>query len=54
MAIVLFLEYVWDGKANVSIVTTGKVMSMAELQNVKGRGWDDVDVSPRGLDRGLY
>jgi hypothetical protein len=26
-------------------VTTGHVMSMDELANVKGRGWDDVDVS---------
>lgn len=23
--------------------TTGKTMTMEELQNVKGRGWDDVD-----------
>lgn len=26
-------------------VTTGKVMSMAELSEVRGRAWDDVDVS---------
>lgn len=29
-------------------VTTGHVMSMDELANVKGRGWDDVDVSATG------
>lgn len=26
-------------------VTTGHVMSMDELANVKGRGWEDIDVS---------
>lgn len=26
-------------------VTTGKVMNMAELSEVQGRAWDDVDVS---------
>ena len=26
-------------------VTTGKVMNMAELSQVQGRAWDDVDVS---------
>lgn len=26
-------------------VTTGKVMNMAELSEVRGRAWDDVDVS---------
>jgi len=32
--------------ANMGLtVTTGHVMSMDELANVKGRGWDDVDVS---------
>ncbi len=33
------------GKLTVEIVTTGKVMSMAELSNVHGRAWEDVDVS---------
>lgn len=28
-------------------VTTGRVMSMAELSEVQGRAWDDVDVSER-------
>ena len=28
-----------------SIVTTGKVMSMTELAEVRGRAWEDVDVS---------
>lgn len=27
------------------VVTTGKVMNMAELSEVRGRAWDDVDVS---------
>jgi hypothetical protein len=27
-------------------------MSMEELQNVKGRGWDDVDVSSLALGPG--
>lgn len=26
-------------------VTTGHVMSMDELANVRGRGWEDIDVS---------
>jgi hypothetical protein len=26
-------------------VTTGRVMNMAELSNVQGRPWDDIDVS---------
>ena len=30
-----------------SAVTTGHVMSMDELANVKGRGWEDIDV--RGI-----
>jgi hypothetical protein len=30
-----------------SAVTTGHVMSMDELANVKGRGWEDIDV--RGM-----
>jgi len=29
----------------INIVTTGKVMSLEELSEVKGRAWDDVDVS---------
>lgn len=29
----------------VSVVTTGNVMTMEELANVKGRGWEDIDVS---------
>lgn len=29
----------------MSIVTTGKIMTMEELSNVQGRAWDDVDVS---------
>ena len=28
-------------------VTTGHVMSMDELANVKGRGWEDIDVSTK-------
>lgn len=28
-----------------TVVTTGHIMSMDELANVKGRGWEDVDVS---------
>ncbi|KAF2490233.1 hypothetical protein BU16DRAFT_530773 [Lophium mytilinum] len=32
-----------DAKIFAGYFTTGKVMSMEELQNVKGRGWDDVD-----------
>lgn len=26
-------------------VTTGKIMTIEELNNVKGRAWEDVDVS---------
>ena len=26
------------------LVTTGNVMTMEELANVKGRGWEDIDV----------
>lgn len=33
-------------------VTTGHVMSMDELANVKGRGWEDIDV--RGTPRFLF
>jgi hypothetical protein len=29
---------------NRPAVTTGHVMSMDELANVKGRGWEDIDV----------
>ena len=29
----------------ITAVTTGHVMSMDELANVKGRGWEDIDVS---------
>jgi len=32
-------------KADVSLVTTGKIMTMEELSNVQGRAWEDVDVS---------
>lgn len=28
-------------------VTTGRVMDMAELSNVQGRPWDDIDVSSK-------
>lgn len=31
--------------ANLSPVTTGKIMTMEELSNVQGRAWEDVDVS---------
>lgn len=30
---------------NTAAVTTGNVLSMEELANVKGRGWEDIDVS---------
>ena len=30
-------------------VTTGHVMSMDELANVKGRGWEDIDVRVSSL-----
>lgn len=29
----------------ISLVTTGKIMTIEELNNVKGRAWEDVDVS---------
>lgn len=29
----------------IDLVTTGKIMTMEELNNVQGRAWDDVDVS---------
>lgn len=29
----------------VCTVTTGKIMTMEELNNVQGRAWEDVDVS---------
>ncbi|KAF8457174.1 GTP cyclohydrolase-like protein II [Terfezia claveryi] len=32
-----------DAKIHAGYFTTGKTMSMDELANVKGRGWDDVD-----------
>ncbi|KAF2637837.1 GTP cyclohydrolase II [Massarina eburnea CBS 473.64] len=32
-----------DAKIQSGYFTTGHIMSMAELQNVKGRGWEDVD-----------
>jgi hypothetical protein len=35
-----------------SAVTTGHVMSMDELANVKGRGWEDIDV--RGMSSFLF
>lgn len=31
-------------------VTTGKVMNMAELSEVRGRAWEDVDVSSFSLE----
>lgn len=41
-----------DAKIQAGYFTTGTVMSMEELANVKGRGWDDVDVCiPRTLER---
>ena len=33
-----------DAKIQAGYFTTGNVMSMEELANVKGRGWEDVDV----------
>jgi len=43
------LSFIGQPKANggnmINIVTTGKVMSLEELSEVKGRAWDDVDVS---------
>ncbi|KAI5804023.1 GTP cyclohydrolase II [Peziza echinospora] len=32
-----------DAKIHAGYFTTGKTMTMEELQNVTGRGWDDVD-----------
>jgi len=32
-------------EADISVVTTGKIMTMEELSNVQGRAWEDVDVS---------
>jgi hypothetical protein len=37
---------------SISAVTTGKTMTMEELANVKGRGWEDIDV--RGIPDTLY
>ncbi|KAF2404560.1 GTP cyclohydrolase-like protein II [Trichodelitschia bisporula] len=34
-----------DAKIHAGYFTTGKIMSMDELENVQGRAWDDVDVS---------
>ncbi|KAI9683133.1 MAG: putative GTP cyclohydrolase [Trizodia sp. TS-e1964] len=34
-----------DAKIHAGYFTTGKVLSMEELSNVRGRAWDDVDVS---------
>lgn len=34
-----------DAKIQAGYFTTGNVMSMEELANVKGRGWEDIDVS---------
>ena len=33
-----------DAKIQAGYFTTGNVMSMEELANVKGRGWEDIDV----------
>jgi len=32
-----------DAKIHAGYFTTGKIMSMAELENVQGRAWEDVD-----------
>lgn len=32
-----------DAKIQAGYFTTGHVMSMDELANVKGRGWEDID-----------
>ncbi|KAF2630247.1 hypothetical protein BU25DRAFT_419267 [Macroventuria anomochaeta] len=45
-----------DAKIQAGYFTTGTVMSMEELANVKGRGWEDIDVrillgNPKGLDK---
>jgi hypothetical protein len=34
-----------DAKIHAGYFTTGKVMNMAELSEVQGRPWEDVDVS---------
>lgn len=34
-----------DAKIHAGYFTTGKVMTMDELNNVQGRAWEDVDVS---------
>ena len=33
-----------DAKIQAGYFTTGNVMTMEELANVKGRGWEDIDV----------
>jgi hypothetical protein len=33
------------GLTIIYLVTTGKIMTLAELDDVKGRAWEDVDVS---------
>jgi len=38
----------------INTVTTGKVMSLEELSEVKGRAWDDVDVSSTFLELLLF
>jgi hypothetical protein len=42
-----------DAKIQAGYFTTGNVMSMEELANVKGRGWEDIDVRvhPHNLER---
>lgn len=40
----LCLDGIWLTSLSL-IVTTGKVLNMAELSEVHGRAWDDVDVS---------
>jgi hypothetical protein len=37
-------------EADISVVTTGKIMTMEELSNVQGRAWEDVDVSVHHID----
>lgn len=37
-------------EADISLVTTGKIMTMEELSNVQGRAWEDVDVSAYHTD----
>ncbi|KAH8725213.1 GTP cyclohydrolase N terminal-domain-containing protein [Phaeosphaeriaceae sp. PMI808] len=41
-----------DAKIQAGYFTTGHVMSMDELANVKGRGWEDIDV--RGMSLFLF